>query len=367
LADPALALTGLDRLFRRVVARVVSVSPDLEHGKNYMLSNLSRRISRSEHLWQKKNVVLWALIWSGLSLFIYIFFGGAAQGVERQFWYRISTAYVLQNLPPLIAGLLCIRNGLSRRMPSGSKVWLLIGISLISYLLGNIFFSSWELVWHLNSTGSLGDPFFVIFYICLLLAMIVAIWTNQVRLQIYQWAIVLGIAIYSSILVMWILKPPAVSLSPSVAAVSTQISPVQSAPPPGNAAPEVTQPARETNIDSPEWVMFFDRIFKPYGQKLNTFYVWCDVALFTLAAVMTLAFWGGRMSHAWQINAQAIVCFYIADMWFAYAGNQIKDYQGGFMLESFWILGVIQFGVAAAVEFEYVLARNTSALWGLGD
>jgi hypothetical protein len=326
-----------------------------------MFFNRSQITSSLDRLLQKKNVMLWALSWTGLSLFIYIFFSGPPQGIERPFWYRIFTAYILQNIPPLVAGILCIRNGLSSRMPSGGKVWLLIGVSLISYLIGNIFFSSWELVWHLNSAGSLGDPFFMIFYSCLLLAMVVAIATNKVRLRLYQWAIVLGIAIYSAILVMWVLKPPAVSFAPPSALTSQ----AQSAQPSTTTAPEVTQPPNEPKIEAPEWVMFFDRIFKPYGQNLNIFYVWCDVGLFTLAAVMTIAFWGGRMSHAWQVNAQAIVCFYIADMWFAYAGNQIKDYQGGFILEAFWILGTIQFAVAAAVEFEHMLARssNISVLW----
>jgi hypothetical protein len=74
--------------------------------------------------------------------------------------------------------------------------------------------------------------------------------------------------------------------------------------------------------------------------------------------VMILGFWGGRLSNAWQVNAQAIICFYIADMWYAYAGNQIKDYQGGFMIEVFWIFGAIQFAVAASTEFEYMLARQ---------
>jgi hypothetical protein len=328
-----------------------------------MLLNLSQNISNHEHLWHKKNVMFWALIWAGLSLFVYIFFSGPPHGIERPFWYRIFTAYILQNVPPLVAGLLCIRNGLSSRMPSGSKVWLLMGLALISYLFGNIFFSSWELVWHLSSVGCLGDLFFVCFYVFLLLAMIIAIASNQVRLKIYQWAIVIGIAIYSATLVMWILKPPAVSLSTQEP--SAQISQVQSSiiTATATASPELTQPS-EVIITAPEWVMFFDRIFKPYGQNLNTFYVWCDVGLFTLAAIMILAFWGGRMSNAWQVNAQAVVCFYIADMWFAYAGNQIADYQGGFMLEAFWILGVIQFGVAAAVEFEHMLTRNTSALLG---
>jgi hypothetical protein len=318
--------------------------------------NLSQTLGKWEHLWRKQNVMYWALAWTTLSLFTYIFFSGPAQSTDRPFWYRIFTAYFLQNVPSLIAGILCIRNGLSRRMPSGSQVWLLMGIALISYLIGNIFFSSWELVWHLNSTGSLGDPFFIIFYVCLSLAMLIAITSKRVRLKMYQWAIVLGIGAYAATIAMWILKPPATS--PTVAAPATAI--VQTSATSSIAA--ATAPAITTTSEpattAPGWVMFFDGIFKPYGTTLNSFYVWSDVFLFVLAIVMILAFWGGRLSNAWQINAQAIVCYYIADMWFAYAGNHVKDYQGGFMLEVFWILGAIQFGVAAGIEFEHMLARQ---------
>jgi hypothetical protein len=317
--------------------------------------NLSKTIGRYEYLWRKDNAIYWAFGWAALSLFTYIFFSGPAQGSERPFWYRIFTAYVLQNVPTVVAGLLCIRNGLSRRMPSGSQLWLLIGIALLSYFVGNIFFSSWELVWHLNSTGSLGDPFFVIFYICLSLGMLRALASKRVRLNIYQWALVAGISTYAAIILMWVLKPPASSqatVPTPVSIVQTQAVTSFTTP----VAPEI-EPAEPVST-APEWVMWFDRLLKPYGQTLNQFYVWCDVFLFALAVVMILAFWGGRLSNAWQLTAQAITCYYIADMWFAYAGNQIKDYQGGFMLEVFWILGAIQFGVAASLEFEYMLARQ---------
>jgi hypothetical protein len=329
--------------------------------------NLSLKLRRWEHLWRTQNVILWAVIWAALSLFTYIFFSGPAQGVERPLWYRILTAYMLQNVPTILAGLLCIRNGLSNRMPSGSKVWLLMGIALISYFFGNIFFSSWELVWHLSSTGSLGDPFFVIFYLCLSLAMILAITSKRVQLKIYQWLIVIGVGLYAATIAMWILKPPANHASANVPESSVAIGQTQSsptAPVNSNSAPAIEKPESNSNPEVPEWVMFFDGILKPYGQNLNIFYVWCDVALFTLAIVMILAFWGGRLSNAWQINAQAIICYYIADMWFAYAGNQIKDYQGGFMLEVFWLLGAIQFGVAAVIEFDHMLTRQKS---GVGE
>jgi hypothetical protein len=324
--------------------------------------DLSHTLKRWEHLWRGQNVMYLAFGWSALSIVIYMFFSGAAQGIERPFWYRILTAYILQNVPTLWAGLLCIRNGLSRRMPSGSQVWLLIGIALLSYFVGNIFFSSWELVWHLNSTGSLGDPFFVIFYVCLSLAMLTAIVTKRVQLKIYQWVIVAGIGIYAAVLVMWILKPPASEI-PDPQPTAALTSQVQTTTIPSTAisAPELDKPANEANAEAPQWVMFFDGMLKPYGQTLNTFYVWCDVILFALAAVMIIAFWGGRLSNAWQVNAQAIICYYIADMWFAYAGNHIKDYQGGYILEVFWILGAIQFGVAAGIEFEHMLAYQKNA------
>ncbi len=316
--------------------------------------NFSQTLGKWEYLWRKQNVMYWALGWATLSLFTYIFFSGSAQNTDRPFWYRIFTAYILQNVPSLVAGLLCIRNGLSRRMPSGSQVWLLMGIALISYFMGNIFFSSWELIWHLNSAGSLGDPFFIIFYICLSLAMVIAITSKRVRLKMYQWAIVLGIGAYAATIAMWILKPPATSPiveTPTTAAiVQTSVT--------SSTVPNITAPSEPEATTAPGWVMFFDGILKPYSSTLNSFYVWADVVLFILAIVMILAFWGGRLSNAWQVNAQAIVCYYIADMWFAYAGNHIKDYQGGFMLEVFWILGAIQFGMAAGIEFEHMLARQ---------
>ena len=320
------------------------------------MSNFSQLVGRWEFLWRKQHVMIWAFGWATLSLLTYVLFSGSAQSTDRPLWYRIFTGYVLQDVALVVAGILCLRNGLSRRMPSGTIVWLLMGIALISYLCGNIFFSSWELVWQLSSTGSLGDPFYVIFYICLALAMILAIVSKQARLQVAHWLIVFGISVYAITIALWVLKPPADS--PPVAIVQTQPSAAASA---SSSSIPVVAPAVEPTTVAPAWVMFFDRLMKPYGQRLNVFYVWCDVALFTLATVMILAFWGGRLSNAWQITTQAVVCYYIADMWFAYAGNHIQDYQGGFMLEVFWILGTIQFGVAAATEFEHMLARqNTS-------
>lgn len=52
------------------------------------------------------------------------------------------------------------------------------------------------------------------------------------------------------------------------------------------------------------------------------------------------------------MTAQAVLCFYIADTWFAYANSQMQGYESGFIMEVFWIFGIVQFGIAAALEFD---------------
>jgi hypothetical protein len=326
----------------------------IDREPSYM-NNLLQTLSTGEHVWRKKNIVLWAISWSGVSLIFYLFFSGPMQGVERPLWYRIST-YILQDLALIGAGLLCLRNGFSKRMPSGSQVWLLVGIALVSFLIGNLFFGLWELLWHLDPVGSLGDPFFVIFYVFLWLGMVIAIASKKIKLNIYQWSIVAGITMYAAVMATWIMTPP-----PTFANSSSSPSAVVTAQSPTSQAVPTDQPAAATTPDAPEWVKSLDVVLKPYGQPLSRFYVWCDVALFGLAMAMILAFWGGRLSNAWQVNAQAIICFYIADMWLAYATNHIAGYQSGFMLEVFWVFGIVQFGVAAALEFEHMQIRQKLA------
>ncbi len=311
------------------------------------MSQLLQIFSTSERLFQTKNIVRWAIILSSVSLFFFMFFSGPMYGVERPLWYRIST-FILQEIAVFGAGLVCLRNGFSKQMPSGTQVWLLTGVALFSYFIGNLFFYLWELLWGLDPVGSLGDPFFVIFYILLSLGMIIAVIDKKIKLKMYQWSIIAGITTYAAVMAMWIMTPPRTSAN------STESPVVATAQSSTNQASPIVEPAAEAAPDAPEWVKSMDAVFKPHGASLNQFYVWNDVALFGLAVAMILAFWGGRLSNAWQFNAQAIICFYVADMWLAYATNHVSGYQSGFMLEVFWTFGAIQFGVAAALEFEHM-------------
>lgn len=285
---------------------------------------------RWEWLWGRRPVIGFAIVWSLLSVAIYVAFSGPMTGVERPQWYRFLTAYWLQNIPILVSSALCLRNGLSRRMPSGSWVWLMMGIALASYLVGNFFFTSWELLWHLSPTGCLGDVFYIIFYVMILLAIAAAIRGKRIRLNIYHWVVIAIISAYSMVLASLIMSPTASSVA---------------------AAKVVSYGA-----DIPAWVAMIDRIFKPYGNTFNVFYVGCDIGLFCMATIMMFGC-RGQLSNAWRVNAQAVFFIYLADTWYAYT-TQIRNYQAGYILEVGWILGMVQFGVAAAMEFDQLREQN---------
>jgi hypothetical protein len=91
---------------------------------------------------------------------------------------------------------------------------------------------------------------------------------------------------------------------------------------------------------------------QPLVSYLNLFYILCDVVLLIFAAILFLGFWGGNLGVPWRVISQAVFCFYIADTWFAYANHQVKGYESGFIMEVFWIFGIVQFAIAAALEFD---------------
>jgi hypothetical protein len=312
-----------------------------------------------EHLWNKQNIQRWS---SGLAIvttLTYTVFGGLSANTEHPIWYRILTACILLNLALLVSAMLCLRNGLSRRMPNGRNVWILLGCALLSFLFGSIFFSAWELVWGLNPAGSLGDPFFLMFYIFLPVAMLVAVVRTKVRLKSYQWFFLGATAAFSSLLVVsiTILMP-----SSAAAEITTPTPVVQAANQSKSAADTPAAPAipAADKKSAPEWVMAIDTALKPHATNLNYFYVWSDVVLFCLATAIVMGFWGAKANRAWIVCAFAVVCFYISDMWFAYAASHVANYQSGFFLEIFWTFGAILFGVAAANEFDLMLARQAN-------
>ena len=264
----------------------------------------------SKSIFTTQNIVLANIGWAVLALLYYLLFSAkvpGADGIEsRAEWYVIGTN-IFEGLAYLSAGILCLRNWLSPQIVSGRNVWLLIGLGMLSYLVGGIIFGYTEIVLKNEPDVSLGDIFFVLTYLLLGAGMIFAVASRRINLEKWQWLIVLAIAMSGSLLAWWI----------------------------------------SMQQETPTELLV---------AILNWFYVVSDVLLLIIATILLLAFWGGRVSQSWRMIAAAAFSLYIADMWFKYA--QGPNYQSGEILEVFWVFSGVLFGMGAVLEYDASLRRT---------
>ncbi len=322
--------------------------------------------SNWQALFKGENVTYWGLIWSAIALVLYLTFSVVESGTTRPAWY-IATTTGMEEIGLFVAGSLCWRNWQSHHIPNGRGIWLLFAIATFAFGMGNLWFALWELLWGLEPAASAGNPWFVLFYLMLIAGVRLAILDRDVRLATPQWMIVASVAACGLILGCWLttgtakaeLMPPVplrgslqqeVTLGSRnfVAANSPPLSRRQSTAP-------IRQPQTRTptvHQTPPGWVLAIDRAMQPLVTSFNLFYILCDLILLIFATILFLGFWGGNLGSTWRTIAQAVLCFYIADTWFAYAHNQVQGYESGFIMEVFWIFGIVQFGIAAALEFD---------------
>jgi hypothetical protein len=319
-------------------------------------------------------VIYWGIIWAAISLAIYLNFSVVEANTARPSWF-IMTTIGLEEVGLLVSGWLCLRNYRYESIVSGRAVWLLFALAMFAFFIGNLWFSAWELLWGLDPAASVGNVFFVLFYAIAIAAMRLAILDRDVRLVPQQWAIVSGVVALGLMMACWLttLTARAVTTPPPLGAIEVVSAELHTQPPVKTtsllpiAALAVSTPQIANSQYPPAWVLAIDRSMQPLAASFNLFYVLCDLVLLTFAAILFLGFWGGRLGLPWRMTAQAVLCFYIADTWFAYAHNRVQGYESGFIMEVFWIFGIVQFGMAAALEFDNSirarrLARRRTAI-----
>jgi hypothetical protein len=326
-------------------------------------------------------VIYWGLIWSVISLILYLNFSVVDPQSTRPGWFIWSTAG-LEEIGLLISGWLCWRNYRSNYIVGGRTVWLLFAIAMGAFFIGNLWFFLWEMLWGLEPAASAGNPFFVLFYLILIAGVRLAILDRDVQLARQQWVAVIGVVAVGLTMGCWLttLSAKAVTPPPPMAITILQgrgYANERSIAPSGtlvaSSAPKIParvasqNPQKVAPTRPPDWVLGIDRAMHPLVNTFNLFYVLCDLVLLTFATILLLGFWGGQLGLPWQMTAQAVLCFYIADTWFAYANNRVQGYESGFIMEVFWIFGIVQFGIAAALEFDNSirarrLARRRTAI-----
>ncbi len=299
-------------------------------------------------------ITYWGIIWSVISLVLYLNFSVVEPGTTRPIWFILSTTG-LEEIGLLVSGCLCWRNWRSQYIPSGRGVWLLFAIAIFAFFVGNLWFCLWELLWGLDPAASAGNLWFVLFYLMLIAGVRLAILDRDVQLVPQQWMVVMSVATVGLIIGCWLTTgtakaeftpltvPPIVSSHRDglVAGRSIELGISQ----------QPNMPSEHHQVP-PGWVLAIDRAMQPLVNTFNLFYVLCDLVLLIFAAILFLGFWGGHLGLPWRTISQAVLCFYIADTWFAYANNQVQGYESGFIMEVFWIFGIVQLGIAAALEFD---------------
>jgi hypothetical protein len=274
------------------------------------MSNVYDKSTPNKSLFTTQNIVLASIGWGVVALLYFLLFSAKIPGTDgiekRAEWYVIGTN-IFEALAYLGAGILCLRNWRSPQIVSGRKLWLSMGIGMLSYFLGGIFFGYTEIVLKEDPFPSIGDIFFVVTYLFVGTGMVLAVTSRKISLEAWQWGIVTAIGVVGSVLAWWI---------------------------------SLQQKTSENTI----------------GTFLNWFYVVSDVLLLMIATTLLLAFWGGRVALSWRMIAAAAFSLYIADMWQKYA-TSYSDYQSGDLLEVFYVMSGVLFAMGAALEYDASLNR----------
>jgi hypothetical protein len=330
---------------------------------------LSKKSSSGSFL-SVQALVLGASAWGIFALLFFLLFSVPLPGQERPEWYGITT-YILENVAFLGASLLCFRNWRSPQIVSGRTVWLLIGLGMLSYFVGNLILGYWELGLGKEPDVSPGDFFFLLTYVLLGWGMLLAVLSRQLTLTPPQWGIVFGILIGSVALAyvlvlepsqaelaeeayIPILEQPALAQAPPPVPAAPAPAAPQAVPPVPAAAPPVApaEAVTEEPDNAPGWAIAVEEFLAPFASVVLLLYIVGDISLVVMATTLLLAFWGGRFSLSWRFIAAAALCFYIADLWFLYAVYNIADYQTGALPEVFFIFSACLFAIGAALEYD---------------
>ncbi len=311
-----------------------------------------------------QSTLMLCLGWGIVSILFFLLFGALAPGEDsRPDWFLISINF-LEIFAFLLAATLCFRNSKSSQIISGKTVWLALGIGMLAYAAGTVFFFLWGTVWGLDPSVSMGDGFYFISYIAMAFGMLMAALPRRIDLTIPQWIMIFAIGAVGIVLACVLnygfpsaaaqLSPqPAIAAEIQLAQAPTEAEPAIVEPIEAEETAETEQAAAEEEIvagllPAPGWAQALDAALEQFEEPVVLLYVIADCFLVVIAAALLVAFWGGRFSQSWKLIAIATFCLYIADMAFAAVGD---NYIEGAWWEVFWTLSALFFAAGATIEY----------------
>jgi hypothetical protein len=325
-----------------------------------------------------RQIILFEVLLGFFALLFFLLFSASLGKTGYPEWYSWGTS-ILELVAFAAAAALCLRNAFSPVIVSGRRVWLGIGLGMLFYFIGNVFFTYWENVLGREPDVSLGDLFYVPCYICLIVAMASAAFERRLNLEKWQYGVIAAVGAVGTIVAIalaqgdnqaaaWLnplqVKPAIATTAPAqggtfeIAQAAPKIAPAKK---PAVKTP-VAKPTAEDAADAkaPGWVVAVEKGLAPLKRLLSFLYLIADTVLLIIATTLFLAYWGGRFAQSWRLIAAATVCLYLADAWFKFATTQLENYQSGGLLEVGWILSAVLFGLGATVEYGLSQSRRSS-------
>lgn len=316
---------------------------------------MSNKASTTKSALSAQTLVLASTTWAILSLLFFLLFS-ISTGQERPEWYRVVT-YFLEEIAFLAAGFLCFRNWRSPAIVSGRTVWLAIGLGMFFYFIGNLFFAYWEVGLGIEPDVSPGDFFFIPAYLFLGWGILRAVMSKRLDLTPLQWGILVAIAV-AGVVIAIVTDGNTQSLSTADSAPPALMEPVAGGSPATSPVPSPDLVEIEPPSQAPEWAVALENQLAPFADYISWLYIVGDVILVVMATTLLLAFWGGRFALSWRFIAFAAFSYYIADVWFNYATNNIPNYQTGALPEVFWIFSGCLVAIGATLEYDLSTRRR---------
>lgn len=306
--------------------------------------------SKASKTSSSQSTLMLCLGWGIVSVLFFLLFGALAPGEDaRPDWFLIAINF-LEIFAFLLAAFLCFRNSGSSQIISGRTVWLSLGIGMLAYAAGDVFFFLWGTVWGLDPSVSLGDGFYFISYVAMVVGMLLAALPRRIDLSMPQWMMIFAIGAVGVVLACVLNY----GLPSAAAGLSTQpamAAEIQLSQAPSEALTEDTVESEDIVaglLPAPGWAQSLDAALEGFADPVALMYVVADCFLVVIAAALLVAFWGGRFSQSWKLIAIATFCLYIADMAFAAVGD---NYNEGALWEVFWILSALFFAAGASIEY----------------
>lgn len=311
------------------------------------------------------------VVFGFLTILFFLLFsaGSGASGYPR--WYSLGTT-ILELFAFFLAAILCLRNAFSSIIISSRTVWLGIGLGMVAYFVGNVFFAYWELGLQREPDVSPGDLFYILSYLLLMVAMGLAVFERRLNLDAGQYGVIITVGVIGVVVAILLAAgdPQAATAvnmfqPPAAIAASTSVPSDLLAMSDSTAAaltPLIAQSATVSSIaEPPAWVLAIEQLLNPFKSLLGFLYLIADTVLLIIATTLLLAYWGGRFAQSWRMIAAATFCLYIADAWFKFATTRLPNYQSGGLLEVGWVLSAILFGLGAALEYNASQLRRSSS------